>query len=158
MFGADFMDGECNGQNMYDADPYDNDDFSGPAPPLKTQTPKRKGFRTIIAGGRDITDYNLLWKVMELCSWEIAEVVCGGAKGVDANGKRWAEENDIPVKMFPADWDGLGKVAGFARNKQMSEYADAAIIIMREDSKGSTHMLNLAKEKGLKILAVQRWN
>jgi hypothetical protein len=156
MFGTDFMDGECNGHNMYDANPFD-DGFSGPAPQQKAITPK-KGYKTIIAGGRDITDYNLLWKVMELCSWGISEVVCGGAKGVDANGKRWAEENDIPVKMFPADWDGLGKSAGFARNKQMAEYAEAAIIIMRNDSKGSTHMLNLAKEHNLKILTVQRWN
>lgn len=70
----------------------------------------------------------------------ITEIVCGGAKGVDSEGQHFASHMNLPVKMFRADWDKNGKVAGPMRNKQMAEYGDLLLLIWDGESKGSKNM------------------
>jgi len=45
----------------------------------------------------------------------------------------------------------LGKAAGFIRNAEMAEYADALIAFWDGRSKGTKHMIDLAKKHGLKV-------
>ena len=82
---------------------------------------------------------------------EIAEVVSGGARGVDKAGELWAASVDLPVVQFLPDWDKLGKRAGLVRNIQMAEYAEALIAVWDESSTGTLHMINSAKVRGLKV-------
>lgn len=105
--------------------------------------------KTIIAGGRDyfFTDEDET-KLDNLRS-QISEVVSGGAKGADSCGERWARENDIPIKMFPADWKKYDKAAGPIRNEQMARYADAVILF--PGGSGTKNMYETAKRYGLKI-------
>lgn len=126
--------------------------------------------KTIIAGTRTITDYALLATVAAESEFVITEVVSGKARGVDSLGEQFAAEWGIPVKEFPALWDKTdvpgakirinqyGKVynanAGHDRNRQMAEYADAAIILWDGWSRGTASMLKLAKEHNLKIYLV----
>jgi hypothetical protein len=63
--------------------------------------------KTIIAGSRTIKDMRHVLKAINKCGWEITEVVCGCAEGVDTLGRQWAQEAGIPVKEFPADWDNI---------------------------------------------------
>ncbi len=79
----------------------------------------------------------------------ITEVVCGMAKGADEAGRQWALWNHIPVKEFPADWKKNGRGAGFVRNREMAEYADALIIF--PGGRGSMHMAQTAFEMNLEI-------
>lgn len=111
--------------------------------------------KCIIAGSRSIIDYNFIKNILNKCPWikEITEVVSGTANGVDKLGERWAKENNIQVKQFPADWS-KGKSAGYLRNEEMAKYADAAIIIHREGSRGTQHMKDLADQYGLKVYYV----
>lgn len=105
--------------------------------------------RVIIAGGRDyyFTDADEL-KLDQLRD-QITEVVSGGAKGADACGERWARENQIPIKMFPAEWIKHKKAAGPIRNAEMADYADAVILF--PGGKGTKNMYETAKKYGLKI-------
>lgn len=82
------------------------------------------------------------------------EIVSGTARGADELGERYAAERGLPVKRFPADWDQYGRSAGYKRNAQMAEYADAAVIFWDEISRGSKHMIDLAKEKELPVRVV----
>jgi len=107
--------------------------------------------KLIIAGSRNITDYELVKTQLDTLL-DITEVVCGKARGVDALGERWAIENNIPVKYFPANWDKYGKSAGYRRNVEMAEYADGLFAIWDGESKGTNHMVNIAKEKHMPIL------
>lgn len=66
-------------------------------------------------------------------------------------GEFWALHHDIPVKKFPADWGGLGKRAGYLRNEQMADYADALIAVWDGKSKGTKHMIDVATVKELKV-------
>jgi hypothetical protein len=115
-------------------------------------------FKVIIAGGRDFNDYDLLVKVCDhMLSNKIndnnidIEIVSGNANGADKLGEKYAIERNFKLKLFPADWITYNKSAGYIRNKQMSEYADALICFWDGFSKGSKHMIDLASQKNLKI-------
>jgi len=107
--------------------------------------------KVIIAGSRNITDYSYIENVIKESQFEITEIVSGTARGVDSLGENYAVINDIPLKKFPAQWDLYGKSAGYRRNADMAKYADALIAIWDGKSKGTTHMINEAKKKGLKL-------
>ncbi len=70
------------------------------------------------------------------------------AKGADELGRAWALSLGIPLKKFYADWDKYGKRAGPIRNKQMAEYADAAIILWDGKSKGSMNLKKIMDSLG----------
>lgn len=108
--------------------------------------------KTIIAGSRTINNLRLLEKTIDESGFEITEVVCGGARGVDDLGRKWAGNgNRIPVKLFPANWDLFGKSAGYKRNVEMAYYAEALIALWDGESRGTKHMIDIAKSKGLKV-------
>lgn len=107
--------------------------------------------RTIIAGSRDITSINIVQKAIKTAGFNMTCVLCGGAAGVDSVGKYYAETNNIPVEMFPAQWDKFGKAAGFKRNDEMAKSADALIAIWNGSSGGTKHMIETAKRHGLKV-------
>ena len=106
--------------------------------------------KVIIAGSRSIENMQFLEQTISEAIIEkeitITEVVCGMAEGVDTLGKCWAETNKITVKEFPADWNKYSKAAGFIRNKQMAEYADALIAICKNNSKGTINMIEQMKK------------
>ncbi len=83
------------------------------------------------------------------------EIVCGMAKGADLLGKRYAEERGFKVKEFPADWNTNGKKAGPMRNTEMANYADALIAFWDGTSSGTGHMIEKAKQKGLKVRVIK---
>ena len=106
--------------------------------------------KVIIAGSRTITDYALIKEAIIMSQFLITEVVSGGATGVDSLGEEWANQINIPIKKFPADWNKFGKSAGYRRNVEMANYADALIAITN-GSVGTSHMINIAKNKNLKV-------
>lgn len=111
--------------------------------------------KTIIAGSRTIKNYNIIAHAMERIGWEVTEVVSGCASGVDTLGEEWARKNNIPIKHFPANWGRFGKSAGYIRNKELAEYAEACVAIWDGNSNGTQHMINLARNMNLKLLVVK---
>lgn len=117
----------------------------------------------IIAGSREIEDYEQVCVAVEASGWAqlITKVVSGRARGVDLLGERWAEEHGLPVEKFPVtdqDWRTLGKRAGCLRNRDMAQYAaqfvgSGLILVWDGISDGSANMLKEAKLAGLKIYA-----
>lgn len=107
--------------------------------------------KTIIAGTRHVTQLALVEKAIQESHFKITEVVSGRARGVDSLGEQWAEQHNIPVKLFPAEWDKHGKGAGYRRNIEMSRYSDALIAVWDGESKGTCHMMNIARTAGLKV-------
>jgi len=113
-------------------------------------------FRVIVAGGHDFTDYEMLSahldKLLTFISMKKSiQVVCGGACGADSLGERYAKEHGYEVMYFPADWDRHGKTAGFKRNTQMAENADALVAFWDGNSRGTKHMIETAAAKGLAV-------
>jgi len=107
--------------------------------------------RTIIAGSRGIVDIRYVQWAVHHSGIQISEVVHGGARGVDTLAGQWAAANNVPVKVFPADWNTHGKAAGFMRNQEMAAYAQALIAIWDGVSRGTQHMLQCAGNHKLRI-------
>jgi hypothetical protein len=107
--------------------------------------------KTIIAGSRGIDDLTIVNDAVQCSGFTITEVVSGTARGVDRLGEEWANINEKPIKRFPAKWDTHGKSAGVIRNVEMARYAEALIAIWDGESRGTKHMIDVARQKGLQV-------
>ena len=113
--------------------------------------------KVIVAGGRDFKNYKLLKCTLDSFQQEygnITEVISGTAVGVDKLGEQFANENNIPIKRFVPDWQGLGKKAGHVRNRQMGDYAKEhngmLVAFWDKQSKGTKGMIDYATKIELK--------
>lgn len=111
-------------------------------------------FRVIVAGGRSFQDYARLEAALDyLLSGKVKDhvivIVSGTARGADQLGERYARARGHVIDRYPANWDAHGKRAGYLRNSEMADNADAVVLFWDGQSKGTGHMLNIAVEKGL---------
>lgn len=108
--------------------------------------------RVIIAGSRTITDYNLVCHAIAQSGIadQITCVISGTAGGVDTLGERWAKDHGILIERHPADWNRHGKRAGFIRNSEMAQVADA-LIAVTTGSNGTAHMIQAACARGIPV-------
>lgn len=111
--------------------------------------------KVIIAGSRDITDYEVVLAAVREAHNEsgitATEIVSGCARGVDRLGEQIARNYGLRLSGYPADWERYGKSAGYRRNAEMADYADALVAVWDGKSRGTMHMINLAREKGLRV-------
>ena len=130
--------------------------------------------RTIIAGGRDIDDYDLLLYAIHRIPFKITTVISGHAKGADTLGERFAIETSKPLETFPADWKDINHPdaiirktrnghmydasAGHRRNLKMitEGKAEALIALWDGESTGTKDMIQLAKDFYLKEIFILR--
>jgi len=104
-----------------------------------------------IVGSRIFKDYELL------CSSVppgIKEVVSGGADGADTLAEKYAEDNNLPKKIFLPKFK-TDKTVGYhpshfhIRNRSIVEYSDFILAFMPHGgSKGTQSTLNHAKKTG----------
>lgn len=106
---------------------------------------------TIIAGSRDNVTQDDIDQAMTKIDWKVSKVISGTARGADQFGENWALRQGIPVDRYPADWDKHGKSAGYKRNEKMATMAEALVAVWDGESRGTTHMINIAVERGLKV-------
>lgn len=111
-----------------------------------------------IIGSRSFNDYQFLCQTLEKVKSKITLIVSGGARGADSLGERFAKDNNIPTKIFLADWDRLGKKAGFIRNKDIILNSDVVIAFWDGVSSGTKHSISLAEQnnKPTKIIYINK--
>ncbi len=105
--------------------------------------------KLIIAGSRDLNRYDLVEKFANKINgkYGITHVISGKAHGIDLLGEYWATEKGKQIIDMPADWS-MGPKAGPIRNLEMLKQADIILVIMHNNSKGSSHMASIAKASG----------
>jgi hypothetical protein len=113
--------------------------------------------RVIIAGSRKFNNYTVLKEKCDkiLSKFKFVTIISGGANGADHLGEKYAVENLHQLEIIRADWDTHGKSAGYLRNVKMAENADSLIAFWDGKSKGTEHMINIAKEKKLKVRIIK---
>jgi hypothetical protein len=117
-------------------------------------------FKVIIAGSRGFSNYKLL---REQCNKYLREkrrtcniiIVSGHARGADTLGEKYAQDEGFDLEIYPAQWKKLGKQAGYRRNEQMAEVADALIAFWDGESKGTKHMIDIMNAKSLQVKVVE---
>ena len=111
-------------------------------------------FYLIVAGSRSFIDYELMESKLNHFLVNVSKpvvIIHGGARGADTLAGRYASEHKLECKVFPADWDTLGKSAGYVRNRRMHAYiANASdrgcVCFWDGESRGTTHNFKLAEE------------
>ena len=116
----------------------------------------------LICGGRHFNDYELLKSTVS--SYISAhgfepqniEIISGHCPGADMLGEQFAQEHNIKVKLFPAQWKQFGKAAGLIRNKQMVDYLNslehkAVIAFISPNSQGTRYTITLAKRMAIDV-------
>lgn len=111
--------------------------------------------KIIIAGSRNINiDYEDMEQFLPE-DWSEVEIVSGAARGPDSVAIKLAQANDLPLYIFPAKWDELGKAAGIIRNKEMGDFADALIAFWDGKSRGTKHMIDYMTSLGKPVKVVE---
>lgn len=113
--------------------------------------------KVIIAGGREFNQYDLLKFKCDKILKDLGDVIIisGGARGADALGERYAKERGLKCEKYEADWDTYGKSAGYKRNEEMAKNAGYLIAFWDGRSKGTGHMIDLAKQYNLKVRIIK---
>ncbi len=110
---------------------------------------------TVVAGSRDIIDYDLVATHIRNCPWPITKMVTGGARGVDRLAEQYALEHQIPNTKYLAQWSKHGNAAGPIRNELMARNAEAVLAIWDGKSSGTKNMIATAKRYQLKLLVIR---
>ena len=123
---------------------------------------KKMELRILIAGSRDFADYEYLKSCVSKFLKEHKDrtitIVSGNARDADKLGEKYAIENGIKLRRFPADWVKFGKSAGFIRNNQMLEYIQengcecAVLAFWDGKSHGTKHTITTAKKRGIETV------
>jgi len=98
--------------------------------------------RIIIIGSRrrnEPADW-LLTESAFLNIYEKGDIVISGgcSKGGDYFAEIISARYEIPIVIFPANWEKFGKAAGFIRNTDIARNGDVLIACVAPDRKGGT--------------------
>lgn len=116
-----------------------------------------------IAGSRDFSNVSLFRSTIRKYLSDIEdeiEIISGGCSGADTMGEWFAEDNNLKLTVFEADWNKYGRAAGPIRNEQMAKYAaeaDRGILIAFPIGKspGTRNMIKLANQYGLEVYVAE---
>ena len=112
--------------------------------------------RILICGDRSVTDASKIKARMEMLAGidPNAEIIVGGAPGVDALAERAALDEGLDVITIHANWCRHGKYAGPRRNLKMLGMKPDLVIAFHADlhkSKGTAHTVAEARDRGIKV-------
>lgn len=113
--------------------------------------------RIIVAGTRQYLDYSdfleqltdyLKFRNIDPASKDVI-FISGMANGPDKLIVDVSESEGWQYVKCPADWDNLGRSAGYIRNAGMAKIATHLLAFWDGMSKGTLHMINIAKKANL---------
>jgi len=115
--------------------------------------------RVLICGDRNWDNYEMLFQVVSTLHGKIGInlIISGGAKGADHYAEMAAQELWIPMEVHLAKWDLYGMSAGPIRNRKMLEGKPTLVLAFHnnlEKSKGTKHMVKIAKEAGVPVIVI----
>lgn len=110
-----------------------------------------------VIGSRNFNSYNVLHTVIQkyFITWDIDNIVSGGANGADTLAERYADQYNINKKIFLADWETHGKRAGYIRNHEIWKNSDMVVAFWDGQSSGTKHSFELYKKYKKDFLVVE---
>ncbi len=108
--------------------------------------------RLLVTGGRNLTDFQAVFISLDMVHEEtpITLLIHGGARGADSLAGAWAAFRQIPVRVFPANWDLHGKAAGPIRNQQMITEGHPDAYLTFPGGRGTQDMVSRCRKQGIK--------
>ena len=103
-----------------------------------------------IIGSRSLTTIEIGGYIPE----GVDEIVSGGAKGVDALAKEYADRHGISLREFLPQYDRYGKAAPIKRNERIAVYADEVLAFWDGRSQGTARTVALFRRLGKRATVV----
>jgi len=115
--------------------------------------------RLLVCGSRNWSDREYLFSILDsvdvASKFQIECVIEGEASGADKMAALWADQYEIPVKAFPAQWRTFNKAAGPIRNTQMLDEGKPDVVVAFHEnvweSKGTKDMISQALKRGIPV-------
>lgn len=76
----------------------------------------------------------------------VTELVSGGARGVDACVRAFAQRSGIPLREFLPDYARYRRGAPLKRDREIVEYADAVLAFWDGQSRGTKYVLEVCRQ------------
>ena len=110
----------------------------------------------VVAGTRTNTNYALLKRHLRIYKQQIPnlKIVTGCARGTDALARRYAQENNLRLQVYKAEWNKYGRAAGPIRNKEMAATADCALLFWDNKSRGTKSMITELRKIGVQAIKI----
>lgn len=110
--------------------------------------------KVAVIGSRGLTVDNLGDYLPE----NTTEIISGGAKGIDACAKEYANANGIRLMEFLPEYEKYGKNAPLKRNITIIENADLVIAFWDGKSRGTKFVIDKCQAlgKNLQVIIIQQ--
>ncbi|MGV9173594.1 MAG: SLOG family protein [Promethearchaeia archaeon] len=118
--------------------------------------------RLCVTGSKNISDKQFVYDCLDRVyhKYKFKKIVVGDSKGVDEAAKQYADDHDLELESFKADWHVYGQKAGEIRNTQMVdilEVDDKGVAIWDGNSQDALDCINKLKKEN-KLLYVFRYD
>lgn len=130
--------------------------------------------RVLVCGGRNYNNVTRLHHILTRRHAEhsIGVIVSGMARGADLLAVDWANQNNIHVDPYPAEWDDLTQPdaliivrrngtrydlrAGFRRNQKMIDIGKPHLVIAFPGGSGTKDMINRAEKAKIPVIKISK--
>lgn len=103
--------------------------------------------RVAVVGSRGLSVPNL----EEYLPPETAEIVSGGARGVDTSAREYAVANGIKLTEYLPDYGRYGRRAPLVRNITIIENADLVVAFWDGYSHGTKFVIEESRKRGIPV-------
>lgn len=125
---------------------------------LQSLMPRDYETIVVVCGSRHFTNKKLfhekLLDFLEDLEGPVLFISGAASTGADDMIIRWSKKFKYPCLEMEADWDNLGKSAGFIRNHAMGDIATHVLAYWDGQSRGTKDMIDYAQDKGLHVKTV----
>ena len=81
----------------------------------------------------------------------VTEIVSGGAKGIDADARAYAQQHGVKLTEFLPEYDKYGRAAPLHRNVAIIERADLVLAFWDGSSPGTRFVIENCKKRGVPV-------
>ncbi len=101
--------------------------------------------KVAVVGSRGITVTNL----EEYLPDNVTEIISGGARGVDASAREYAQKHEVKLTEYLPEYELYGRAAPIRRNVTIIENADLVLAFWDGKSHGTAYVINECKKRGI---------
>ena len=101
--------------------------------------------RVAVVGSRSLSVKDL----GEFLPEGVSEILSGGARGVDASAKEYAEAKGIPLREFLPEYERYGRAAPLRRNLALLAEADLVLAFWDGRSRGTAFVIRECHRRGV---------
>jgi hypothetical protein len=116
--------------------------------------------RVLVTGSRSWTDRELIYRILRAGRTRYPDlVIVHGAcpTGADRIADEAATDLYLGVERHPADWQRLGRRAGYVRNAEMVDTKpDLCLAFIHNNSRGASMCADLAEKAGIRTFRYTR--